>query len=187
MICTGKKTSPINRWILAADQNLENTQIPQLSDQEISDGLLQAGKSPRRRFPNILHLPGDEFNRVVNFILQDSYMQPHLHPGDEKIEKIHLIHGRVATLFFDDQGNIKQRILLEEGGNSLVEVPAFTWHTYVMLSEHAITYETMMGAYDPGTWKKFADWAPLESTPDSLRYLDFLKGAANNTNGRGAT
>ena len=104
-------------------------------------------------------------------------MQPHLHPGDEKIEKIYLIRGRIAALFFDEQGSVRECAVLEEGGETLIEVPAFTWHTYVMLSEYAIIYETMMGVYEPGTWKKFADWAPPENSSESLRYLNFLKSA----------
>ncbi len=157
---------------------MKKVQIPQLSEQEIKDGLLQAINSTRRRYPKILHHPGDEFNRVVNFILQDSYMQPHLHPGEEKIEKIYLIRGKVVALFFDDQGTIKKRVLLEKGGTEFVEVPAFAWHTYVMLSESAITYETMMGVYEPTTWKKFAEWAPPENSSESPTYLNFLKGEA---------
>jgi hypothetical protein len=40
-----------------------------------------------------------------------------------------------------------------------------------MLSDFAITYETMMGKYDPNTWKTFADWAPKENTVESSAYL----------------
>lgn len=154
---------------------MKNAQIPRLSEQEIQDGLLQATNSARRRYPKILHNPGDEFNRVVNFMLQDSYMQPHLHPGNEKIEKIYLIRGKLAALFFDDKGTIKKSVILEKGGIEYIEVPAFTWHTYLMLSESVITYETMMGVYEPKTWKKFAEWAPPENSAESLTYLNFLK------------
>lgn len=157
---------------------MKDIQIPQLSEQEIESGLAQAASSTRRRHPKILHTQGDEFNRVINFIMQDSYMQPHLHPGEEKIEKIYLIRGKVAALFFDDQGVIKNCVILEKGGVGHIEVPAFTWHTYVMLSENVITYETMMGIYEPKTWKHFAEWAPLENTSESLAYLNLLKEKA---------
>lgn len=157
---------------------LKEAQIPLLSEQEINDGLLGARNSTRFRHPVILHNQGDEFNRVVNFILQSSCMQPHLHPGDEKIENIYLIQGRVAVLFFDDKGNVTDLVLLEKGQTEYVKIPAYSWHTYVMLSEYAITYETMMGKYDPKTWKKFAEWAPSENSPDSPSYLDILKKEA---------
>lgn len=157
------------------DLIVKTAKIPRLTEQEINEGLLSANNSTRRRHPKLLHHPGDEFNRVFNFNMQDSYMQPHLHPGVEKIEEIYVVQGRIAVLFFDDQGAIINMTLLEEGGTEYVKVPAFTWHTYVMLSEHAISYETMMGKYDPKTWKKFAKWAPAENFLKSAEYLDYLR------------
>ncbi len=154
---------------------MRDAQIPKLSEQEISAGISQATNSKRKRFPKLLHSRGDEFNQVFNFMMQDSYMQPHLHPSAEKIEKIYLIEGRIAALFFDDMGKIIKCTLLEKGCIELIEVPAFTWHTYVMLSDHAITYETMMGIYNQETWKKFAEWAPQEDSLESREYLSFLR------------
>ena len=157
---------------------MKDALIPTLSEREISGYISQAISSKRARFPKLLHSPGDEFNRAFNFIMRDSYMQPHLHPDEEKIEKIHLIQGEVAVLFFNDQGVVKECTLLKKGGIELIEVPAFTWHTYVMLSDYVISYETMMGVYKPETWKKFAGWAPQEGTLGSLEYLDLLKREA---------
>lgn len=64
-----------------------NTEMSILSEQQIQDFLNMADSSEKRRYPKLLHKSGDEFNRVFNFIMHDSYMQPHLHPGEEKIEK----------------------------------------------------------------------------------------------------
>ena len=158
-------------------------ELETLPDRELASGIAQAAKSPKRRFPHILHSPGAEFNRVFNFMMRDSYMQPHLHPSDEKIEDIHLIEGRIAALFFDDTGAIKQCTMLEKGGTELISVPAFTWHTYVMLTDHAITYETMMGIYHPDTWKRLASWAPQEGSSEALPYLESLRSAATHPKG----
>ena len=149
--------------------------IPELSDQEIKKFLNLAASSEKRRYPKLLHSPGDEFNCVFNFMMQDSYMQPHLHPGEEKIEIIHLIQGKVAVIFFDDQGVVKKYIMLENGGIDFIEVPAFTWHTYVILTDYAVTYETMMGVYKPETWKKFSDWSPQEGGDDCHAFIALLK------------
>jgi cupin fold WbuC family metalloprotein len=111
--------------------------------------------------------------------MKDSYMQPHLHPGVEKIEKIYILEGRIAVFFFDDSGEIIKTTILEKGGIEMIAVPAFTWHTYAMLTEYAITYETMMGKYDPQTWKDFFTIAPLENTEESYEYLKKLKESAN--------
>ena len=65
--------------------------------------------------------------------------------------------------------------VLEEGKLDFIEVPAFTWHTYVMLSDEVIIYETMEGIYDIDTWKKMASWAPKENSLDASKYLEMLK------------
>ena len=154
---------------------MKETRIPKLFPTEMSEYVQKAASSPRRRYPKILHKPGDEFNRVINFMMEDTYMQPHLHPGEEKIEKMYLVRGKFAVLLFSDKGEIAQIISLELGKTEYVEIPAFTWHTYVMLSESVVTYETMMGKYDPETWKALAAWAPTENTGESITYLIELK------------
>jgi cupin fold WbuC family metalloprotein len=153
--------------------------MPTLSTAELRAGLEQAALSTRRRFPKILHEKGADLNRVVNFIMRDSYMQPHHHPSPEKIEKIYLMEGCLAVLFFDDAGLVTKVTVLEPGRLEFIAVPAFTWHTYVMLTEHAVTYETMMGEYSPKTWKEFAHWAPSENEPGSSAYLESLRSTVN--------
>lgn len=157
---------------------MHSSDIPALSSDDARALLDHAAASTRRRHPKILHAPGDEFNRVFNGMMHDSYMQPHHHPGPEKIERIYLIEGRIVVLFFDERGAIQRTVLLERGGVDMVEVPAFAWHTYVILSDHAITYETMMGRYEPATWKEMAAWAPTESDGSSAEYLATLKRQA---------
>jgi cupin fold WbuC family metalloprotein len=154
---------------------MDNNQIPIINSSEIKQGVDKANASERRRFPKILHNPGDEFNRVINFMMYDSYMQPHLHPGDEKIEKIYILEGRLAVFFFDDSGEITKTTILEKGGIEMISVPAFTWHTYAMLTDYAVTYETMMGKYDPQTWKDFFVVAPAENSEESIKYLKKLQ------------
>ena len=149
--------------------------IPSLLENEISYHFALANSSIRKRSPKILHKKGDYLNKVFNFILVDSYMHPHLHPSEEKIEKMYLIDGSFALVLFNDKGDIDETIILEKGKKESVEVPAFTWHTYVMLSQKVIIYETMEGIYNPSSWKRMAPWAPLENSEDSSVYLSALK------------
>ena len=60
-------------------------------------------------------------------------------------------------------------------------MPAFTWHTYAITSEIAVTYETMMGRYFPSTWKTFAEWAPKEQSGESIEFLKHLHEIATDT------
>ena len=150
-------------------------EIPYLLDEEIKSYFDLALISERRRHPKILHNKGDYHNKVFNFILEDSYMHPHLHPGKEKIEKMHLIQGSFSLILFDSKGEVIESIVLEKGKKEFIEIPAFTWHTYVMLSDKVIIYETMKGKYNADTWKKMAPWAPIENSTDASRYLAMLK------------
>ena len=158
---------------------MKETSVPQLSSDEKKGCLQKAADSPRRRCPKILHKPDAEFNQIFNFMMNDTYMQPHLHQGEEKIEKMYLVMGSFAVLFFNDKGKVNKVSLMEKGKCEYIEIPAFTWHTYVMLTNSVVSYETMMGRYDPGTFKILADWAPGENSHESQSYLRTLKKCAS--------
>ena len=149
--------------------------IPQLTPREIREYFIRADETARRRFPRILHKSGDYLNKTFNFILSDSYMRPHLHPSQEKVERMYLIKGSFALVLFDDQGKISDTAVLQKDGCEQIDVPAFTWHTYVMLTDKVLIYETMEGVYHPDTWKEMASWAPAEDTTDAIVYLSYLK------------
>jgi len=151
-----------------------NYKIPTLTLEDKSKYFNKAKKSDRKRFPYIIHQRGDIFNQVFNFILDESYMKPHMHPNENMVEKMHLISGSFKLIFFDDKG-IPKKIYDIDKKNSRVEVPGFTWHTYVMTSKSTIVFETMMGKYDPLTWKKMPEWAPDENTKESKEYFRNLK------------
>ena len=148
--------------------------IPTLTLVQKKNYFKKAHLSERKRFPLIMHKQGDKFNQVFNFILEDSYMRPHMHPDKNKIEKMHLISGSFKLIFFDEDG-IPRKIYNINKKNSRVEVPGYTWHTYVMTSKSTIIFETMMGKYNPLTWKKMPAWAPNENSSNSNKYLQNLK------------
>ena len=154
---------------------MNNKSIPMISAEEKTRNIIIAQSAPKKRFGKIMHKPGDYNNEVINFMLSESYMQPHMHPGKEKIEKMYLMYGMFSLFFFDNSGNITDKFTIRKGGVEYIEVPAFTWHTYVMLTEAAVIYETMEGIYDPLTWKETASWAPVEYTQEGIAYLQHLK------------
>ena len=152
--------------------------MQKLSALEIKEMFLAATNSPRRRYPKIIHKPGDQLNKVFNFLKSDTYMQPHLHPSKEKIEKMLVVQGKFALLYFDDQGEVSDVIFMEKEKKEYVEVPPNTWHTYVMLTDNVLVYEEMLGVYNPDTWKELAKWAPSEKSEKSFNYLKELKQKA---------
>ena len=151
-----------------------NYKIPEIDKKSRQLHFEKAKLSEKQRSPLIIHKKGDEFNQVFNFILQDSYMRPHMHPEPYMIEKMHLILGSFKLIFFNNDG-MPTRIYYIDKKNSRVEVPACTWHTYVMTSKLTIIFETMVGKYDPATWKIMSTWAPDENSRNASEYLQFLK------------
>jgi len=149
--------------------------IPVLSKNEVDIYFKKAHDSIRHREAKILHEKGDYLNKVFNFLLRDTYMHPHMHPSEEKIEKMYLVRGSFALIIFDDNGVVVDLVVLEKGQRENINVPAHTWHTYVMMDDEVIVFETMEGFYDPSTWKKMAPWAPEENTDAAHAYLASLK------------
>jgi cupin fold WbuC family metalloprotein len=158
---------------------MNDLSIPLLSNGETTAGFSNAAMSKRRRHGHILHKQGDLFNRVFSFAMIDSYMQPHLHPGEESCEDIYLVKGTLGILYFDNSGNIMEKFCLEEKCLTHVRVPSKMWHTYIMLTDQVLTYETMDGLYDPATWKIVAPWAPKEGGLEAVEYLMNLKSKFN--------
>jgi cupin fold WbuC family metalloprotein len=153
--------------------------IPKISPNQIEQGFKAASESPRHRFPLILHEQGAKFNQVFNFMLIDSYMQPHCHPSPQMSETIHLVQGCVTVFYFDDKGSITSKFDLETLPSKCIVVPPKTWHTYIVKSNQALTYETMYGQYNPFTWKHSPYWAIEEHSPLMLEYLMHLKRIAS--------
>ena len=158
------------------------TPFPLLSHEDITYFFNAANNSVRRRAHKIMHAPGDYHNAVYNFMLKDSYMMPHLHPGEEKIEHIHVLIGELLMLFFDDTGAITSYKHLSASDDNLVVVPSYTWHTYIIQSERVLTYETMDGIYHPDTWKRNAPWAVEEGAKESASFFLNLKRQALDLN-----
>ena len=149
--------------------------IPKLSKKDINQHFVLAKDNISKRALKILHRNGDFFNKVFVFLLKDTYMQPHLHPGYQKKEKMFLFRGSFCLLFFNDNGKVVKKILLDDKKKNYFEIPPFTWHTYVMTSENVVIYETMNGIYNPKTWKKMANWAPKENSRQAKHYFKKLK------------
>ena len=151
---------------------MRSNAAPNLLQEEKNQLLISAENSARKRTHKIMHKRGSFENAVFNVMLAESYMTPHLHPGPEKIEYIHLVEGRIGIIYFNDNGNVEHTCTLDQSTKTLEVVPAFTWHTYVILEKYAVTYETMNGVYDPLTWKRLAPWATLENSPDFEKQRD---------------
>jgi len=148
--------------------------MKKVSEGLIKEVLQEARESSRKRAMHNLHEPDDTLQRMVNAGLADTYIPPHKHEDPDKLEIFIILKGKVGVIVFDDNGDVKEAIVLGEE-NKIFEVPARTWHCFVVLSEEAVLFEIIEGKYDAKTHKKFASWAPEENSEGAREYLEKLK------------
>lgn len=140
----------------------------------------EAQKSARLR-KNFNYHPdlSDPINRMLNAVEPYSYVQPHKHENPDKREVFLLLTGRMAVVFFDDNGVISDHVILDKHENFGVEIPPSTWHTIVALEKGTVVYEVKDGPYAPSNDKNFATWAPGEGENKSAAYLKELLAKLN--------
>lgn len=146
------------------------------------DVLIQEANSASRARLNLnLHQHfNDPCQRLFNAIGLNSYIQPHRHLLDPKIETLIALRGVFALLTFDNEGKVMDVVKfgsekhLEIDGVG-VEVPSSVWHTVIALVDGSVLFEVKEGPFDPMRAKEFALWAPVEGSPDVLAYLSKLR------------
>jgi cupin fold WbuC family metalloprotein len=148
-----------------------------LTPEIFRETLERATASPRRRAIYCFHKPDESFQRMINVCLYDTCVQPHMHENPSQVEVFSLLYGRMGVLTFNDEGKIESKVLLEETGGKIAEIPPATWHSLVVVSPMAVVYELNNTKYNPLTHKTFAPWAPSEDSPEAPTYRDWLRSA----------
>ena len=148
-----------------------------LGDDLFADLSQKAAANPRRRQHLNLHADyGEPCQRLLNAMEPGSYIRPHRHLTDPKVECFLGLRGRFALILFDDEGHLRQILRfgpLEE--NAGADLPPGVWHTVVSLESGSIFFETKPGPFNPLTKKDLAPWAPEEGSPEAAGYLQFLE------------
>ena len=149
----------------------------QLIDLSLFKEVLEKSKnSPRKRANHNFHELTEVYQRFLNVLQKDTYVQPHKHLTPPKPETFIVLKGRLGFLIFDDSGNIKEKHVLEENSDCIgIDIQPGVWHSIVCLSEHCICFEGKSGPYDPKEDKIFAEWAPSESDERKVFYLKNLE------------
>jgi cupin fold WbuC family metalloprotein len=137
----------------------------------------QAAASPRRRRNHNFHSADtDPCHRLLNAIEPDSYVPPHRHAGTDQDETILAVRGRLGMVFFDGDGNVSGKALIEPGGDAVaVNIPHGVFHSVVALTGGSVFFEAKAGPYRPLTPEERAPWAPAEGAPEAAAYLEKLK------------
>lgn len=143
----------------------------------------RAKNSPRKRIHENLHFDySDSCQRLFNAIEPNSYIQPHRHLTDSKVELLIAVRGSMVFVTFDDDGKILEVIPF---GINLrnskpwaigLEVYPEKWHTVIALEPGSILLEVKAGPFDPSQPKDLAPWAPIEGSENVRNYMRNLMG-----------
>jgi cupin fold WbuC family metalloprotein len=135
----------------------------------ISEMTRHATKSQRKRVHLLLHAGhSDQVQRLVIFMQPGTYVRPHHHRL--QWEMLILIQGRGALLTFAEEGEIVGRLEMD-AETPVVQIPAGTWHGFVVLEPDTVVMELKPGPYQPS---EFANWAPPEGDATATTFLRSL-------------
>jgi cupin fold WbuC family metalloprotein len=136
-----------------------------------------AQESPRLRKNWNIH-PHDGFpaHRLLNAMEPDSYIRPHRHLDPSKDETFMIVRGKLGILILDDDGAVKEKVLLDTEGESIgVDIPAGQFHTAVSFESGTIFFEAKAGPYIPLQDVEKPSWAPEDGSAGAENYLAALK------------
>ncbi len=107
---------------------------------------VEAKENPRLR-QNLDLRTSDEdgSQRMLNALLPGTVVPIHRHPNST--ENVFLLCGKLVEVIYDEDGNEKERILLDPAAGSYgCVVPQGAWHTVEVL-EPSVIYEAKDGKY----------------------------------------
>ena len=136
-----------------------------------------ARASPRGRQHYNLHASHDApCQKLLNALSFDSYIRPHRHSLDSKIECIFALKGRFGCVLFDDNGRpIQNCVIGPNEFQSGIQIEPHQWHTLFALEATGILLEIKDGPFNPNAAKELAPWAIEESDPKAALYLEELR------------
>ncbi len=122
---------------------------------EIIDDILlnkvceEARRSPRLRKNYNFHKSLEEkCHRFLNALEMGTEVPVHHHPT--KDESFILLKGRVRVTIYNDDGTIKETIVLcHEEGRYGVDIPKNTWHGLKCLEPDSVIFEVKEGPFVP--------------------------------------
>ena len=109
----------------------------------------EARRSPRLRMNcDMRNSAADQSQRMLNAIEPGTELPVHRHRKTS--ETCIVLRGSAEELFYDDNGNITDRIILDpETDCSGVNISAGRWHKIVSLEHGTVIFEAKDGPYEP--------------------------------------
>ena len=109
----------------------------------------EARKSPRLRMNrDMRNSAADQSQRKLNAIESGTELPIHRHRHTS--ETCIVLRGSAEELFYDDDGNITERIIMEPETDCYgVNIAAGRWHKIVSLESGTVIFEAKYGPYEP--------------------------------------
>ena len=120
-----------------------------LINQQLLDSLTaQAKASPRLRMNfDLRNSPDDQSQRMLN-ALEPGTMMP-IHRHQHTSETVVVLRGKVKWLYYNDQGELTDTILVEANGDIRgLSVPMGQWHSIECLESGSVILETKDGPWE---------------------------------------
>jgi cupin fold WbuC family metalloprotein len=108
----------------------------------------QAKASPRLRMNfDLRNSPTDQSQRMLNALEPGTVMPIHRHQNTS--ETVVVLLGKVKWLYYNDEGELTDTILVEANGNICgLCVPIGQWHSIECLESGSVILETKDGAWE---------------------------------------
>ena len=108
----------------------------------------QAKASPRLRMNlDLRNTPADQSQRMLNALEPGTVMPIHRHRHTS--ETVVVLRGKVKWLYYNDEGELTDTILVEAGGDICgLSVPMGQWHSIECLESGSIILETKDGPWE---------------------------------------
>ena len=120
-----------------------------LIDQQLLDSLTsQAKASPRLRVNcDLRNTSDDQSQRMLNALEPGTVMPIHRHRNSS--ETVVVLRGKVKWLYYNDQGQLTDSILIEADGNIRgLNVPQGQWHSLECMESGSVILETKDGMWE---------------------------------------
>ena len=123
-----------------------NITVMELNKEFLGKLFEQAMSNPRlRQNFDLRTSANDNSQRMLNALLPGTVVPIHRHPNST--ENVLLLCGKLVEVFYDENGNEKERIHLDPAlGNYGCVVPQGEWHSVEVL-EPSVIYEAKDGKY----------------------------------------
>ncbi len=135
--------------------------IPKISKKEINFLIEKSKMNKRKRCRLCTHKNEKDISHEMFIVhLKDCYIRPHKH--QDKVESLSVIDGEADAIFFDDNGNITEKIQLgvfSSGKNFYYRIEKNIFHMLIIKSEYFIFHENTLGPFKNNTII-YPNWSP---------------------------